>query len=126
MKTQNKIKAFIEKKLGIDRHSVSAKIKSFQLGYRYFLVSGLNDDVLGNLVEEILIHSENPKLLKAFLAGKKNAQKDKETIKRNLGDKFKKQVKEQEPLVEEELTVEVNKLQKVREKNQDKSLDKSR
>lgn len=125
MKTQNKIKAFLERKFGIDRHSISAKIKSFQLGYRYGLIVDYDNQMIGGLIEEILSHAQNPKLLSAFSEGKMKAQKERKLVEKSLEQEAKR-IKELELLVEEEVKQEVEELQEVRDKNQDKSKDKSR
>ena len=120
------IRAFLTKKFGLNKSSVSARIKAFKLGYRYGLVSDYDKQALGNLVEEILRHTNNTKIINAFLEGERNAENEKALVEKSLKYEAKKR-KEMQLLAEKQIEAEVIELKKVREENhQDRLQDKSR
>ena len=67
-----RFKSFLQKKFGRNKNGISAQIKSFKLGYRFSLIGDDDKHILGNLIEEILKHTNNPKIVNAFLEGKRN------------------------------------------------------
>ena len=93
----------------------TATVQAFKLGYRYAFVSRQDKAVLGNLIEEILEYGSTPEILSAFRTGADHAHQERKYIEQSI--KVGLKLDEQKELEE---------LQKLREKNKDKSQDKSR
>lgn len=120
------IRAFLINKFGMNRNNISARLKAFKLGYRYGLVSDFDKQALGNLVEEILRHTNSRKIVRAFLEGEQHAQKEKDLIEKSIEYEAKHR-EEMRLLAEKQVKAEVIELKKIRQENhQDKLQDKSR
>ncbi|WP_075343111.1 hypothetical protein [Tenacibaculum agarivorans] len=121
------IKKLLLEKLALRKAKTVRRIKSFQLGYRWGLVTAYDKQMLGNLIEEILKHANDPVMVKSFLEGERHARHEKPLVKKSLEHEETHRKKEAERIEQEKLEKEISQLQKNREeKQQQKDQSKSR
>lgn len=85
-KTQHNsiIKDFILRRIAMRKSKIARRIKSYKLGYRWGLVTADDKQILGDLIEEILKHGNDFKVIKAFLEGESHARHEKPLVKKSL------------------------------------------
>ncbi|MDC1162490.1 hypothetical protein OAT18_03530 [Tenacibaculum sp.] len=106
----------------MSKSKTARRIKSYKLGYRWGLITADDKQMLGNLIEEILRHSNDSKLVKAFLEGESHARDEKPLVKRSL-EHDEAQQERMENLIEitkekdeeQQINEEVVKLREIRE-----------
>lgn len=109
----------------IDFFSISSRLNAWKLGYRWSYLELQDKQTVENLIVEILTQAKKKHILRAFLEGKFHAENEKKSVLRNINSGIDKD-KPLETQDTKELKEELNELSQMREKNKDKSQDKSR
>lgn len=129
----SQFKNFIAKRLIKKQSKTTRRIVAFKLGYRWSFLSTKDKATLGRLMKEILEHTHDKLLIKAFREGEKNGEYEKSLIKSNLKYEDKNDLQkaleeleiENEALREKQIELEIEELKgHVEDKEQDISQER--
>lgn len=125
----SKARTFLLGKFIDDKRNKNARrIKAFKLGFRYRMITNNDEQLLSNLLKEILQHSKDPVVAKAFAEGEAHARKEKllveKSVEHEADQREQEAAKQKEKAEQEKMYEEVDRLLKIREENQQKEKPK--